>query len=221
VVEVPSSVRLDPPPHPAGRSDEEPTIPLSEDGWAQFSELVTCVGEDELAAFLRDQAALLRPVIMDEEEFAVFLHGQADFLRSFRLKEPTVPSKATDRTPIRSALAMSPEESDAYIRDHEIKFPVLTPEDKAAAAWDAKLFEAIESGAIGRKKPGRRPGKSKERDAVRAVAQECLTAAGGHSGKAKQAFIKQIRARNHIGSDRADNLWYEATEPDGHSRRVR
>jgi hypothetical protein len=106
-----------------------------------------------------------------------------------------------------------------------VTYSALTPEEKAEAEseaqWEAKLFKAIESGEIGRGKPGRRPGKSKKSDAVRAVAQVCLTAAGGHSGKARQAFIKQICALNHIGSERAVNLWYETTEPDGRARRVR
>jgi hypothetical protein len=127
----------------------------------------------------------------------------------------------TDLAPFRGVLAASVDELTAFIRDNKIEFPTPTPETEAEAQWEAKLFKAIESGEIGRKKPGRRPGKSKERDAVRAVAQVCLTAAGGHSGKAKQAFIKQICALNHIGSDRAENLWYETTEPDGRSRRVR
>jgi hypothetical protein len=106
-----------------------------------------------------------------------------------------------------------------------VTYLALTPEEKAEAEaeaqWEAKLFKAIESGEIGRGKPGRRPGKSKKNTTARDVARACLTAAGGHSGKAKQAFIKQICALNHIGEDRAVNIWYEITEPDGRTRRVR
>jgi hypothetical protein len=206
---------------PSGRTDEEPTIPLNKDGWAQFSELVTCVGEDELAAFIREHAALLRPVTLGEEEFAVILHGYADFLRNSRPKEPAIPLKATDRAPLRGTLAMSEDELTAFICDNKIEFPAPTPESEAQAEWEARLFEAIETGEIGRKKPGRKLGKSKERDAARAIAQTCLAAAGGHSGNAKRAFIKQIGALNHIERDRAKNLWYEVTEAAERTRRVR
>jgi hypothetical protein len=206
---------------PSGRTDEEPTIPLNKDGWAHFSELVTFVGEDELAAFIREHAALLRPVTLGEEEFAVILHGYADFLRNGRLKEPAIPLKATDRAPFRSVLAMSEDESTAFVRDNKIEFPTPTPESETEKRWEAKLFKAIESGEIGREKPGRKPGKSKERDAARAVAQACLAAAGGHGGNAKRAFIKRICPLNHIVRDRADNLWYEVTEAVGRTRRVR
>ena len=100
-------------------------------------------------------------------------------------------------------------------------FPEPTPEEKAEAQWEDKVVAAIESGAIGRKKPGRKPGESKERDAlVRAVAQACLDKAGGRSGIAKQTFIERVCAEMHIGRDRADNLWYEVTEAVGRTRRV-
>ena len=68
---------------------------------------------------------------------------------------------------------------------------------------------------------GRRPGKSKVLDADRVLAQVCLNDARGRSDKAKAAFIKQVCAQDHIKSDRAENRWYEVTEPDGRTRRVR
>jgi DNA polymerase-1 len=133
------------PASPSGRTDEEPTIPLNKGGGAQFSELVRRVGEDELAAFIRDHAALLRPVTMGEEEFAVILHDYADFLRNGWPKETAIPLKAPDRTPLRSALVMSEEENAAFIRDNKIESFVPTPESEAEERWYAQLLEAIET----------------------------------------------------------------------------
>jgi hypothetical protein len=120
---------------------------------------------------------------------------------------------------------MEPDELAAYIRENGITFPVLTPEEKAEAEaqaqWEAKLHKAIESGEIGRERPGRKPGKSKVLDADRALAQACLSNARGRSDKARKAFIKQVCAQDGIKSDRAENRWYEVTEPDGRARRVR
>jgi hypothetical protein len=200
---------------------------LSEADWAQFRELVTGVGEGELAALLRDYAPLLRPFTMGEEEFAVILHGYADSLRNvWPNKEPAIPLKKPDLGPwpapgaARGPLAWSDEEHAAFIRDHHITFPGPTAEPQPEARLEA-LNEAIESGAIHRKKPGRRPGESKERGAlVRAVAQACLDKAGGRTGIAKRTFIERVCAEMHIGRDRADNLWYEVTEAVGRTRRV-
>jgi hypothetical protein len=179
---------------------------LNKDGWTQFRERVTRVSEDELAAFLRDQAALLQPDTMGVEEFAVFLRGHADFLRSFRLKKPAIPSKATDRTPIRGVLAMSKDESDAYIRDHKIEYPVPTPESEAAAQWEAQLFEAIESGEIGRKKPGRKP----TRRGYLEMARKCLDEANGNFARARETFVQQAMKVRRIKRESAESRWAEA-----------
>jgi hypothetical protein len=125
----------------------------------------------------------------------------------------------------RGPLAMNADELAAFISDSGITFPVLTPKEKAEAEaeaqWEAKLHKAIASGEIGRERPGRKPGKSKVLDADRVLAQVCLNDARGRSDKAKKAFIKQVCAQDHIKSDRAENRWYEVTEPDGRRRRVR
>jgi hypothetical protein len=105
VIEVPSSVRLDPPPHPSGPRRRRTDDPLNEADWAQFRERVTGMRESELAAFIRDYAA----------------------------HRPTLP--LPDPPPFRGVLD---DELSAFIRDNEIEFPVLTPEDKAEAAWEAK-----------------------------------------------------------------------------------
>jgi hypothetical protein len=68
-------------------------------------------------------------------------------------------------TPFRGVLAMSDNELSAFIRDSGITFPVLTPEAKAdvqreneylEAHESGAVREAFESGALRRKKPGRR-----------------------------------------------------------------
>jgi hypothetical protein len=182
---------------------------LSKDGWAQFRERVTCVGEDELAAFIRDHAALLRPATMGEEEFAVSLHGYADFLRNGWPKEPAIPLKATARTPPRSALVMSEDELEAYIRDNKIESFVPTPESEAEQRWEAQLLEAIESGEIGRKKPGRKP----VRPTYLARARELLDEAGGNYARAREAFIKQEMKSQNIKEKTAENRWAEAVGP--------
>jgi hypothetical protein len=78
---------------------------------------------------------------------------------------------------------MEPDELAAFIRDNGITFPVLTPEERAEAEaqaqWEAKLHKAIESGEIGRERPGRKLGKSKVLDADRVLAQACLNNARG------------------------------------------
>ena len=148
--------------------------------------------------------------------------GSAPASADAPIKKPTPwPAEGSARAP----LAMEPDELAAFIRDNGITFPVLTPEDKAEAEalaqWEAKLQKAIESGEIGRERPGRKPGKSKVLDADRVLAQACLNNARGRSDKSKKAFIKEVRAQDHIKSDRAENRWYEVTEPDGRTRRVR
>ena len=189
---------------------------MTEADWARFRELVTGVGEDELAAVLRDFAALLQPVTMGEEEFAVILRDHAAFLRSGRTdEEPTLAVKKL----IPSPLAWRDDVLLAVTS--VLGFPEPTPEAKVEAEREAKLFKAIESGAIDREKPGRKSGETRAREDERAIAQACLDEAGGHSGKAKRAFIKQICPLKSITEGRADNLWYEVTESAGRSRRVR
>ena len=138
--------------------------------------------------------------------------------------------KKADCAPPRGILAMSDAEISAFIRDNGITFPVLTPEAKAEAQRENEFLEALESGAvregfesgaIRRKKPGRMPGTSRKRDAYRFLAQACLDAAGGRSKKAEKDFIKIACAEANIGPERAKTCWYEATEPDGLTRRVR
>jgi hypothetical protein len=130
----------------------------------------------------------------------------------------------------RGPLAWSDDELAGVIRDNGIAFPVLTPEAEAEAQRENKFLEALESGvvreafesgAIGRKKPGRRPGTSRKRDAYRLLAQACLDEAAGRSKKAEQDFIKIACAQARITPERAKNCWYEATEPDGLTRRAR
>jgi hypothetical protein len=179
---------------------------LIKDGWAQFRERVTRVGEDELATFLRYQAALLRPDTMGEEEFAVILHGHADFLRNGRLKEPVIPSKATDRTPIRSVLVMTDDEFDAFMRNAKIEYPIPTPESEAEARWEAQLFEAIESGEIGRKKPGRKA----TRPAYLEMVQKSLDAADGNLARARATFIDRAMKFRSIKRESAESRWGEA-----------
>ena len=122
------------------------------------------------------------------------------------------------------------DELTAFTRDIGITFPVLTPEAIAEAQRENEFLEALESGAvreafesgaIGRKKPGRRPGTSKKPAAYRFLAQACLDDAGGHSKKAERNFIEIACAEANIGPERAKNCWYEATEPDGLTRRAR
>jgi hypothetical protein len=57
---------------------------VKEADWAQFREVVTCMGENELAAFIREYAAVQRPAAMGEEEFVVILRDHAAFLRNGR-----------------------------------------------------------------------------------------------------------------------------------------
>ena len=120
----------------------------------------------------------------------------------------------------RGVLAMNADELAACTSDI-----VLTPEEKAEAEaeaqWEAKLHKAIASGEIGRERPGRKPGTTKVLDADRVLAQTCLKNARGRSDKAKKAFIKQVCAQDRIKSDSAENRWYEVTEADGRTRRVR
>jgi hypothetical protein len=123
---------------------------------------------------------------------------------------------------------MSGSEISVFIRDNGITFPVLTPDAEAAAQRENEFLEALESGvvreafesgAIRRKKPGRRPGTSRKRDVYRFLAQACLDDSGGHSKKAERNFIKIACAEAHIGQERAKNCWYEATPTATHVAR--
>jgi hypothetical protein len=125
---------------------------------------------------------------------------------------------------------MSDDEIAAVFRDTSKTFTERTPEAIAEAQRASEFLEALESGvireafesgAIGRKKPGRRPGISRKRDAYRFLAQECLDEAGGRSKRAERNFIKIACRVAGITQERAKNCWYQATEPDGRTRRAR
>jgi hypothetical protein len=181
---------------------------LKEADWAQFRELVTGMGESELAAFIRD------------------LRDHAAFLRNGR--PSTLPLESPDPPPFRGALAMSDDELSAFIRDNKIEFPGPTPESEAEAEWEAKLFEAIESGEIGRKKPGRIPGKLLARASDKEIADECLIKARGNTRSAMTAFINRVKKgmsekalKSGSADTTAERRWYAVTEAHGRTRRVR
>jgi hypothetical protein len=196
---------------------------LKESDWAQFRELVTGVGEEELSAFLCDYADLLRPADIGKEEFAVILRDHAAFLRSGRPKEPPIHLKTSDRAPILGVLAASDDEW-ASIR---AELALEPPRDPVAEAEQfEKLLDAIESGAIGREKPGRIQGKQFARAGDRALADECLTKADGNKTVAMADFIEQVAAsmseqarRNGNADETARKRWYLATEPNGATTR--
>ena len=171
--------------------------------WAQFRELVTGMGEEELAAFVRDYAVVHRPVDIGEEEFAVILRDHAAFLRNGR-----PPALSESPPPFRGVLAKSDDEFTTFIRDNKIKFPVLTPEDKAEAAWETRLFEAIERGEIGREKPGRKTGRSEKRDAkYLAFAEKCRNEAGANIGLARTKFLDGAGKELGITPETAADRW--------------
>jgi hypothetical protein len=215
VIEVPSSVRLDPPPHPSRPRRRRTDDPLKEADWARFRELVTGMGEDELELFVRDTAAAHWSVVtppMSEEAFAVILRHHAAFLRNGLSKESL---GALPRGP----LGMS---------DDELEFFTPTPESKAEAEWEAKLFEAIESGEIGRGKPGRKQGKLLARASDKEIADECLIKARGNTRSAMTEFISRVKkgmSEKALKSDSADTTaerrWYAVMEAHGRTRRVR
>jgi hypothetical protein len=104
----------------------------------------------------------------------------------------------------RGPLAWSDDELADVIRG--MTFPEPTPEAEAEAQWEAKLFAAIESGAIERKSPGRKP--------VRAVylkmAQKCLDEANGNFARARETFIEQAMKFRRIKRESAQSRWAEA-----------
>ena len=136
------------------------------------------------------------------------------------MKKPAPWPSREDGWP-RGVLAMNTDELSAVIRDSPVPTPEEKAEAEAEAQWEAKLHKAIASGEIGRERPGRKPGKSKVRDAYRPVAEACLREAGGRSGKAKKAFIDRICALGNVTPGTAKNRWYGATEPYGRTRRPR
>ena len=123
--------------------------------------------------------------------------------------------KKTDCAPPRGVLAMGDDELAVFIRDSGITFPVLTPEAEAEARRENEFLEAhesgavreaIESGAIWRKKPGRK--------LVRAVylemAQKCLDEANGNLARARETFIEQAMKSQRIKRESAESRWAEA-----------
>jgi hypothetical protein len=126
---------------------------------------------------------------------------------------------------------MSDDELSAFVRDIGITFPELTPEAMAEAQRENEFLEALESGAvreafesgaIGRKKPGPKPGQGPYKwEAYAFLAQACLTHAAGSLKQAKKEFIRIASAEARIDPDSAENRWYEVTEAVGRTRRVR
>jgi hypothetical protein len=116
---------------------------------------------------------------------------------------------------VRGPLAWSDDELLAV--SSVVGFPELTPEEKAEAQRENRFFEALESGvvreafesgAIGRKTPGRRP--------VGAVylemAQKSLDKANGNFARARETFIEQAMKLRGIQRDSAATRWAEAVK---------
>jgi len=170
---------------------------------------------DELAAFIRD-SGITFPVLTPEDKAEVGAEAKAEdeaaradeeYWRLFR-EEVECIRQLRALCPNTAQLAMSADEITEYCRR-----ATLSPRSEAQRERDLKV--------VSRLKTGPRLGKSKVLDADRVLAQACLNNARGRSDKAKKAFIKQVCAQDHIKSDRAENRWYEVTEPDGRTRRVR
>ena len=171
VIEVPSSVRLDPPPHPS---------------WPHRRRTDAFVQKTDLAPW---------------------------------------PAPGTARGP----LAWSDEEHAAFIRDNNIIFPGPTPESEPQP--EARLealneaiesglievvIEAFESGAIRRKKPGRKQEALGARPTGR-LRTQCLTKARGNARAAMTAFIDRVKkgmSKRALESGSADTTaerrWYAA-----------
>jgi hypothetical protein len=123
--------------------------------------------------------------------------------------------KKTDHPPFRGVLAMSYDEVSAFIRDNGITFPVLTPEAEAEAQRENEFFEALESGvvrdafesgAIHRKKPGRRPGEQeRRREAYLALYRDCLIKNERNIGLADVEFVKRATVEFSITPASARN----------------
>jgi hypothetical protein len=109
----------------------------------------------------------------------------------------------------RGPLAWSDHELADVIRG--ITFPVLTPEaqreNQFLEALESGVFrDAFESGAIKRKKPGRRPGKQeRRRDLYLALYLECLAKNERNVGLADVEFIKRAPVEFNITPPTARN----------------
>jgi hypothetical protein len=112
------------------------------------------------------------------------------------------PVKKADRAPPLGLLAMNSDQLAASLRYHKIEFSGPTPESEA----EAKLFEAIESGALSRGRPGRK----QLRDHYRESAQKCLNEANGNITRAREAFLKREMKSQSIERKTAENRWAEA-----------
>jgi hypothetical protein len=109
---------------------------------------------------------------------------------------------------VRGVLAMSDDELTAFIRDNKIDFPTPTPGSEVEAQWEATLFKAIESGEIGREKPGRRKGRSEERDAeYLAFAEKCRDEADANIALTRTKFLDGAEKTLHITRDTAEDRW--------------
>jgi hypothetical protein len=183
VIEVPSSVRLDPPPHPSRPHRRRTDDPLKEADWAQFRVSVAGMRESELAAFIRDYAAAHRPVDMGEEEFVVILRDHAAFLRNGRPPTLALP----DPPPFRGVLDMSDDELETFIRDNGIKF---YRGSNPVAEREAEIFKAIT-----RAKPGPTSRQAEQDDKYRAFMMECIGAHRDNVGLARNMFIKRFGER--------------------------
>ena len=201
--------------------------------WAQFRELVTGVG-DELAAFLRDHAALLRPVTMGEEEFAVILGDYAAFLRKgqpneeptlFPLKKPggvlgwTDEERAAHRRdgkwPERSIEASDrrlgeppPLPRDEKLERLKLENIRLQLELRDIGVRDRALAEPEVRKALARGTPGRRAAQGRYDD----MAVECLNEAGRDTKQAQKLFLKRAMKERRIQRDSARNRWCEAMQ---------
>jgi hypothetical protein len=170
---------------------------------------------DELAAFIRDDGITF-PVLTPEDKAEVgagataadeAARAEEEYWRLFREEVEGI-RQLRALCPDTAQLAMSADEIAEYCRRAR-----LFPRSEAQRERDLKV--------VSRLKTGPRLGKSKVLDADRALAQACLNNARGRSDKAKRVFIKQVCAQDRIKPGRAENRWYEVTEPDGRTRRVR
>jgi hypothetical protein len=107
----------------------------------------------------------------------------------------------------RGPLAWSDEEHAALIRDNHITFPGPTAESEPQP--EARLeavIEAIESGAIHRKKPGRKAGEQeRRREAYLALYKDCLIKNERNIGLADAEFAERAMAEFNVTAPTARN----------------
>jgi hypothetical protein len=206
VIEVPSSVRLDPPPHPSWPNWRRTDAPVKKRDWRG----PLAMSDDELAALFCDSRNVGPLTEEDwkeccrrfcEETERAHNQAEEEYWRSFR-EEIELIRELRAIHPTEPQLAMSADEITQYYRSRS-----PGPRTEAQRSADLKI--------VSRPQPGKKANPNEKRhDKYLALRQECIAASPGNMRSARIKFINEAIRRFGVDRRTAENHWYRLRRDD-------